>query len=123
MDCRDTAIIYGGTKITVTILNEEVKLPSKFEVCSVCKGKGTHVNPSIDSQGISAEEFYDDPDFAESYLNGRYDVQCYKCHGKRVVEVVDRERCDPELLKEYDEEQEEEREYRACCEAERRMGA
>ena len=36
---------------------DEVELPARFEVCHTCDGKGKHVNPSIDSHGISSEEF------------------------------------------------------------------
>lgn len=71
----------------------EVSLPAKFEVCHTCRGKGTRVNPSIDGNGISREQFDEDPDFAESYFNGDYDVQCSACKGKRVIAVIDLPRC------------------------------
>lgn len=64
-------------------------LPARYEVCTTCRGKGKHVNPSIDAHGISREEFDEDPDFMEDYLSGFYDVTCYECHGKRVVPVID----------------------------------
>lgn len=67
----------------------EEPLPTKWGVCPVCDGEGKHVNPSIDAGGISAEDFYSDPDFAESYMDGTYDVTCNRCEGKRVVPVVD----------------------------------
>lgn len=56
-----------------------------FEVCPTCEGHGTHVNPSIDAGGISREFFEDDPDFAEAYTSGGYDVTCSGCDGLRVV--------------------------------------
>jgi DnaJ-class molecular chaperone len=59
----------------------------EYEVCPTCDGKGSHVNPSIDCCGLSAEDFYDDPDFAEDYHRGMYDQPCNQCHGKRVVPV------------------------------------
>lgn len=71
----------------------EYSLPAKFEVCSRCHGTGSHVNPSIDGNGISPEEFDEDPDFEESYFRGDYDVCCEKCHGTRVVSVADLSRC------------------------------
>jgi hypothetical protein len=83
---------------------ETVELPAKYEVCGRCRGKGTHSNPSIDGNGISAEEFYGpdwDDESREMYLTGGYDVTCHECDGKRVVLVLDEERCDPELLKAY----------------------
>lgn len=67
----------------------EVRLPTHKEVCSVCRGEGSTVNPSIDCNGLSAEDFREDPDFAEEYMRGTYDEQCRHCGGLRVVDVVD----------------------------------
>ncbi len=67
----------------------EIELPSMFEVCPVCSGSGSHVNPSIDSSGLSSLVLNDDPDFAEAYIRGDYDVTCNRCEGRRVVPVVD----------------------------------
>jgi hypothetical protein len=79
--------------IRVTITNDdeemEVDFPAKFEVCSTCSGRGSHVNPNIDRNGISREDFDADQDFEEEYSSGRYDVQCYECRGLRVVPAVD----------------------------------
>ena len=69
----------------------EVSFPSKLEVCGTCNGKGKHVNPSIDGNGIAQEDFDRDPDFAESYFSGAYDVTCNECEGLRVVPVIDAE--------------------------------
>jgi len=55
-----------------------------YILCPVCQGHGTTVNPNIDANGLTAEDF-DDPDFAESYRNGEYDIPCRGCDGKRVV--------------------------------------
>jgi hypothetical protein len=54
-------------------------------VCPVCEGEGKTVNPNIDCNGLTAEDFRDDPDFAEDYMNGMYDVSCGACNGLRVV--------------------------------------
>jgi hypothetical protein len=105
---------------------EEVSFPAKFQVCSLCDGKGKHVNPSIDAHGISAEEFYDDPDFAEEYMSGTYDVPCYTCKGKRVEPVIDESGLDESqkaALKRLESMQRDEAEFRREQEAERRMGA
>jgi len=80
--------------VTLTLWNDEgdeteVSLPAKFEVCGTCQGRGSHVNPSIDSQGITQEEFNQDPDFEEAYFAGAYDVTCNECGGLRVTPVVD----------------------------------
>lgn len=73
----------------------EVEIPAKFEVCPRCEGKGTHVNPAIDGNGLSREDFEADPDFEEAYLAGRYDVRCEECQGERVVLVPDEARMTP----------------------------
>lgn len=58
---------------------------TQYIVCTVCEGRGTTVNPDIDSNGLTSEDFRDDPDFAESYKNGDYDVTCSACDGLRVI--------------------------------------
>jgi hypothetical protein len=58
----------------------------KYETCDTCDGKGNHVNPSVDCNGLTYEDLYDDG-YAEDYFGGVYDVQCYKCHGNRVMPV------------------------------------
>lgn len=101
---------------------EERELPTKFEVCSVCHGNGSHVNPSIDCNGLSAEDFYEDPDFAEDYFSGTYDVPCNNCGGKRVEAVIDEDRCTQVEIDAYYDGLQAERDYRAECLAEIRMG-
>jgi hypothetical protein len=58
-----------------------------YEVCPRCRGEGKHVNPSIDSHGLTREDFDQDPDFEEDYFSGVYDVPCYVCSGARVVKA------------------------------------
>ena len=89
----------------VWVDDEEVALPSKMEVCWVCEGRGKHVNPNIDYNGLS-EESTSDPEFMDNYMSGLYDVTCNTCNGRNVVPVLDRERCDPTLLKLYKEQEE-----------------
>lgn len=67
------------------------------EVCGVCNGSGTCVNPSIDAGGLSREDFEDDPDFEEAYFEGAYDITCPECKGQRVVPVVDADAARPWL--------------------------
>ena len=76
----------------IFVTDEFFEFPCKFEVCPTCEGKGKHVNPNIDRNGLSAEDFDQDPDFQDAYMSGRYDVQCYECHGDRVVPEVDEDR-------------------------------
>lgn len=98
-DCRDSNRqwweSFDERAMTCTTYSEEV-IPVKYEVCETCGGKGKHVNPGIDSHGLSAEDFYEDPDFAENYVSGIYDVPCNECHGNRVALVVDEERATQE---------------------------
>ena len=68
--------------------DNEVALPSVFEVCPRCRGTGVHDNPAFEN-GISPEQFEEDPDFKADYLKGRYDVPCSECKGLRVVAVPD----------------------------------
>lgn len=69
------------------LTGDPVEIPAQYEVCDLCQGKGKHVNPSIDSHGISPDEFAEDPDFFEDYMRGAYDIPCNKCKGQRVVPV------------------------------------
>ena len=63
------------------------EIPGRFEVCGICDGKGSHVNPSIDAHGLGPDDFAEDPDFADAYFSGAYDQTCNECRGKRVVMV------------------------------------
>ena len=100
---------------------ETVEIPAVYEVCGTCDGKGSHINPSIDSHGLSREDFDEDPDFAEDYFAGRYDVPCAECHGARVSPVVsDRATAEEQALAE--ELITGLHQYAAQCAYERRMG-
>lgn len=104
----------------------ECLLPGKYEVCWRCEGEGKHTKPSIDGNGLTAEDFYEDPDFSEAYFSGRYDVICSECQGNRVIPVADPSRCtyaEKRLLVSERIWQREEAEYRALVRAEMRMGA
>lgn len=68
---------------------ENVQLPGKMEVCPRCEGKGSHVNPAVDGNGLTREDFDEDPDFAEDYFGGVFDICCEECKGMRVVCVPD----------------------------------
>jgi hypothetical protein len=102
-----------------------VEVPAEYEVCGLCNGKGKHVNPSIDAHGLSSEDFAEDPDFAEEYFSGFYDISCNECGGRRVV-LTPRDDLNKEQQDAIDhmyDVQEIDREFRAEVEAERRMGA
>lgn len=61
-----------------------LEVPAKFEMCQTCEGRGVHVNPAIDGNGLTQEDFDNDPDFAEDYFSGSYDQTCNECNGLRV---------------------------------------
>lgn len=102
---------------------DEIELPWRWEVCPVCDGKGTHVNPSIDAGGINYETFGDDPDFAEDYRQGVFDQTCNGCGGRSTVPVIDEPKCAKEDLAAYHNKLDADADYRAECLAEMRMGA
>ena len=87
-----------------------LSLPARLELCDLCSGKGSVVDPSIDAGGLSQDDFYDDPGFEEEYHGGTYDIPCPQCRGKRVVPVVNYEGLAPEQKKEFDEYQREQAE-------------
>ncbi len=139
MDPRDAEAEFGPDYkhfdesrmvLTYALTNDdgeelEVEFPAKYEVCELCEGQGKHVNPSIDAHGISGHEFSEDPEFAEEYFNGTYDVPCYRCKGKRVEPTLNEENFNEEqkanlhlLEKMWDEEYA----YRQEVMAERKMG-
>ena len=66
--------------------NKQVWYMFKYEICDICNGKGHHINPSVDCDGLTYEDLYDGG-YAEDYFGGVYNVQCYKCHGNRVMPV------------------------------------
>lgn len=78
--------------------SDAVTVRCRAEVCGTCGGRGHHVNPAIDADGLSAEDFAEDPDFAEEYTGGTYDVPCYECRGSTTVLVADESANAPEVL-------------------------
>jgi hypothetical protein len=92
MDIRDRA--DDDTKLMRNFEDyHKVKLPKTKIVCPTCDGEGSHVNPDIDRNGIaSTDELWSDEEFWEGYGSGTYDVTCYGCSGKNVVDVVDEDK-------------------------------
>lgn len=122
---RGKVVEEKGQKFIVVEDDDEgdIKLLCKWGVCPTCEGNGSHTNPNIDCGGISAEDFYEDPGFAEDYFNGAYDQPCNECKGLRVVPEVDRNNNSKEMIERYDDHLRFEAEYAAEVAAERRMGA
>jgi len=78
-----------------------VTLPLRREVCPRCDGRGVHDHEAF-SNGISAEDFAEDSEFAEAYWEGAYNVPCSECNGRNVVDVVDVEAIPAWLRPAYD---------------------
>jgi hypothetical protein len=70
-----------------------ISIPFKYSVCTTCNGTGHHVNPAIDSHGITDDERSQWPhDESDRYFGGVYDIPCYGCQGSRLVAVLDEQR-------------------------------
>jgi DnaJ-class molecular chaperone len=96
---------------------EELRLPSVRIVCPTCNGGGTQ---DIFSNGVPNRYFDEDPDFAEDYRSGMYDKTCEECHGRNVVDEVDRSQVDAETLAKLDWHEEQKAMYEAEVAAEQR---
>ena len=114
----------GAAKAPILYMEDgsEIELPMGWQVCPVCDGKGSHVNPSIDAGGISREQFEDDPDFAEQYWNGTYDQTCTRCNGRTTVPAVNWEALTEEQRSLYQQQLRDEDDWRAEQLAEIRAG-
>lgn len=95
-------------------------LPYKNCVCPRCRGEGTHTNPSIDGNGLTREDFDDDPDFREDYMSGMYDVVCWQCKGEKVIKVPDMDRMTDEQRKKHQSDIDDENDFKAVQRAELR---
>ena len=79
---------YRDRRVTATFTEPPAHGKFTWAICDVCEGHGKHVNPSIDASGLTSEDFADDPDFADDYMSGVYDVQCQQCLGSGKVVVM-----------------------------------
>jgi len=109
-----------GTEEWVEEEEVTLRLPAIFELCDLCSGSGSVVNPSQDASGLSEEDFERDPDFEEEYKSGRYDITCPQCRGKRVIPVINYEGLSVEQKKKFDDYQREQAEAAADAESDRR---
>jgi len=106
---------------TIFLEDEERHFPACWEICWRCNGDGVHDHEEFN--GISPDEFAEDPDFFEDYMRGAYDVPCSICKGLRVVAAPDWDRISDEDTQAIEREQELDDKYAAMQAAERRMGA
>ena len=66
-----------------------INAPIHNVLCPMCEGDGTVVDPSIDSSGISNEDFYEDPEFENAYHSGFYNIRCPSCKGNKIIQTID----------------------------------
>ena len=92
----------------------EIELPFKWEICSVCEGRGkssaylgAYTRDDMDEAG---------PEFMEDYMAGNYDRACDACNGSGKVKVADRAKMTTAQRTEYDAQLKAE----ADCDAEER---
>lgn len=135
--CIEVTTDLKQTQITFTFdVDDELEKESwqhtfsvAMRVCERCEGRGTITNPNIDGNGISQEEFDEDPDFREAYFSGIYDIGCPECNGLRVRPWVNEQFLGEQQKKDWqkvqqllDEAGRIDAEYDAMAEAERRFG-
>lgn len=98
----------------------EIRIPTRYEVCDRCHGEGNH---DAWDGGMTATEMHEQGDeFIEDYAAGHYSVPCTECKGQRVVAVIDELRATPEQLAAWEKHADDEYEYRAMAAAERAAG-
>lgn len=90
-----TVLIYddSGEEMLITV-------PFYYNRCDTCDGSGSYVNPSIDSGGITQDD-WDDWSHEEQdyYFSGGYDICCATCSGSGEVPEPDTEKATPEQMK------------------------
>lgn len=89
----------------------------KWAVCGTCHGSGTS---SLYLGSFTGEQLWEDPEFADDYLSGRYDRPCPECGGRTTVREISE---NAEHRDQIDEWFKDMYEMRAIEAAERRAGA
>jgi RecJ-like exonuclease len=98
----------------------EIELPTRWEICDMCRGEGKE---SAYLGAFTSEDFAEDYEFFEDYMAGRYDRTCEACRGTGKVKVVDEDRCEQRLLEMYWEQERAIAECDQMSYLERMMGA
>ncbi len=81
---------HGGT-----IEEVPLDLPKRWEICGWCNGEGS----SSAHLGEVSQMMDEDPEWAEDYMAGRYDIQCEECRGDGKVRAIDWEMVDDKTAK------------------------
>lgn len=89
MNLGGIASLFGNLQCcscrTQEAIVKKEKKNDPWLVCPICNGEGKTVNPNIDANGLTYEDFNEDPDFREDYMSGVYDITCAACNGMRVL--------------------------------------
>lgn len=104
-DGEDYFFMFDAVKISVKI---------KMGECDTCYGRGSYVNPAIDSHGIGSDEWdrdwsYEDRD---RYMSGFYDQRCNACGGSGRYPFFDWDK-NPKWLCDYKEQSDKDAYYEA----------
>lgn len=70
-----------------------IRVPGKAIVCTACEGTGTELYGSLKGMAFTQQDFDSDPDFAEDYFGGNYDVPCSHCQSRNIEIVPDVSAC------------------------------
>lgn len=105
-------------QIILYLGDDEIPLPTKWEICGHCEGEGT----SSAYLGVFTRDDMDemDDEWKEDYCAGRFDRACEHCSGGK-VKVADWDRMPPEHQDAYRAQLEEEHQTRQTERMERRM--
>lgn len=83
-------------------VEEEIEIPGKWAICSVCEGEGSAPSPGLRGHVYTSEDFERDPDlrgFLRDMNRGVYNVSCEGCSGSGKVLVMDLSKVHDEDLK------------------------
>lgn len=95
-------------RTTIKIIDDnddvvEISVPAVWAICDGCHGNGTHVHRAIDGDGLTPNDMTDDPDFADEYFSGTYDVQCTDCRGTGKTMVPNLSEMTPAQLRQWED--------------------
>jgi RecJ-like exonuclease len=99
---------------------EPIALPYKWEICSQCEGEG---RSSAYLGAFTWDELHEQGDeFIEDYFAGNFDKSCGCCGGSGKITVADYGKMTEDQVKAYEQQLQDDYEYEAMRNAERRMG-
>ena len=91
-------------EITTNTSTYQTTFPGKKIICPHCDGEGKHVNSAVEHPmgGITASEWEEaGPEFRYNYTHGLYDIECERCHGNKIIVVIDETKLTQEHQDDY----------------------